>query len=94
MKTSEKTRKQDLSGPLEGIRILECAIWHAGPGASAILGDMGAEVIKVETLNGDPEREQKHLGAVKFDVSAREDWSFLFEFSNRNKKGVVSPNYC
>jgi crotonobetainyl-CoA:carnitine CoA-transferase CaiB-like acyl-CoA transferase len=88
MMISEKGEKQDLGGPLEGIRILEYAIWHAGPGASAILGDMGAEVIKVETLNGDPEREQKHLGAVKLDVSARSDWSFLFEFSNRNKKGI------
>ena len=80
--------KQNLTGPLEGVRIVECAIWHAGPGASAILGDMGAKVIKIETLNGDPEREQKHLGAVKFDVSAGSDWSFLFEFSNRNKKGI------
>ena len=80
--------KQRLPGPLEGIRVVECAIWHAGPGASAILGDMGAEVIKIETLEGDPERQQKGLGAVKFNVGAADDWSFLFELSNRNKKGI------
>ncbi len=68
--------------------MVECAIWHAGPGAGAILGDMGAEVIKVETLEGDPERLQQGLGAVKFDIGAPSDWSFLFELSNRNKKGI------
>jgi len=74
--------------PLEGIRVVEYAIWHAGPGASAILGDMGAEVIKVETLKGDPERGQRGLGAVRFGGAGDPDWSFLFEFSNRNKKGI------
>ena len=85
---SDTVDKSNLPYPLEGIRIVECAIWHAGPGASAILGDMGAEVIKIETLDGDPERMAKQLGAVKFDVPASDDWSFLFELSNRNKKGI------
>lgn len=74
--------------PLEGIRIIECAVWHAGPGASAILADMGAEVIKVETLAGDPERLQANLGAVRFDDIGGPDFSFLFELSNRNKQGI------
>ena len=86
MKDSKE--KTNLPGPLDGIKIVEYAIWHAGPGASAILGDMGAEVIKIETLNGDPERLAKQLGSVKFDVEADDDWSFLFELSNRNKKGI------
>lgn len=75
-------------GPLEGIRIIEYAIWHAGPGASAILGDMGAEIIKIESLQGDPERKQKGLGALTFDVGDDPDRGFLFELSNRNKKGI------
>lgn len=74
--------------PLEGVRVVEYAIWHAGPGASAILADMGAEVIKVESLKGDPERQQKGLGAVRFSQGQDPDWSFLFEFSNRGKKGI------
>jgi crotonobetainyl-CoA:carnitine CoA-transferase CaiB-like acyl-CoA transferase len=74
--------------PLEGIRIVEYAIWHAGPGASAILGDMGAEVIKIETFKGDPERPKKNLGSIRFDEDIAKDWSFLFELSNRNKKGI------
>lgn len=78
----------DKPRPLEGIRIIECAVWHAGPGAAAILADMGAEVIKVETLEGDPERSQANLGAVRFDDVGGPDFSFLFELSNRNKRGI------
>ena len=84
----EDIQNENKPRPLEGIRIVEYAIWHAGPGASAILGDMGAEVIKVESLKGDPERLQKGLGAVQFSGKKDPDWSFLFEFSNRNKKGI------
>ncbi|MFO7963652.1 MAG: CoA transferase [Desulfobacterales bacterium] len=84
----DQNHRSAMPRPLEGIRMVEYAIWHAGPGASAILGDMGAEVIKVESLEGDPERLQKGLGAVKFDMLADADWSFLFELSNRNKKGI------
>ena len=79
---------QKLPGPLDGVRIVECAVWHAGPGASAILADMGAEVIKVETLKGDPERLQASLGAVRFEGIDDPEWSYLFELSNRNKKGI------
>ena len=38
--------------PLEGIRVVEFGTFHAGPGASAILGDLGAEVIKIEEALG------------------------------------------
>ncbi|TFG38587.1 MAG: CoA transferase, partial [Syntrophobacterales bacterium] len=87
---SEPTVKEQkmLPGPLDGIRIVECATWHAGPGASAILGDLGAEVIKIETLYGDPERDYNSLGAVRFDIPGLPDWNFLFALSNRNKKGI------
>jgi len=80
--------KQKQPRPLEGIRVVEYAIWHAGPGAGAILGDMGAEVIKIESFKGDPERLAKGLGAIRFDDEKTRDWSFLFELSNRNKKGI------
>ena len=40
------------NGPLEGVRVVEWAHQHLGPGASMFLSDMGAEVIKVETRNG------------------------------------------
>ncbi len=42
--------------PLEGITVLECASWLAAPFAGALLADLGATVIKVEPLHGDPYR--------------------------------------
>ena len=74
--------------PLQGVRIVECGVWHAGPGGDAIMADLGAEVIKVESFNGDPERTQARLGTVRFDPIDKADWSLLFEISNRNKKGI------
>ena len=47
------TGVEGASGPLSGIRILDCTIWQSGPFATVMLSDMGAEVIKVET--GRPE---------------------------------------
>lgn len=42
--------------PLEGITVLECAGWLAAPFGGALLADLGAKVIKVEPLHGDPYR--------------------------------------
>lgn len=42
--------------PLEGITVLECAGWLAAPFSGALLADLGARVIKVEPLTGDPYR--------------------------------------
>lgn len=42
--------------PIEGITVLECASWLAAPFSGALLADLGARVIKVEPLSGDPYR--------------------------------------
>jgi crotonobetainyl-CoA:carnitine CoA-transferase CaiB-like acyl-CoA transferase len=42
--------------PLEGVTVLECASWLAAPFGGALLADLGATVIKVEPLAGDPYR--------------------------------------
>jgi crotonobetainyl-CoA:carnitine CoA-transferase CaiB-like acyl-CoA transferase len=77
--------------PLEGIRVVEVGVWHAGPGAGAILGDLGAEVIKVESLSGDPERFRGDFGPFGIDLNLppRADWCLLYEISNRNKRGLA-----
>src|ERR1700676_1834726 len=45
-----------MSGPMEGITVVELGVWVAGPSAGGILADWGADVIKVEPPAGDPMR--------------------------------------
>jgi crotonobetainyl-CoA:carnitine CoA-transferase CaiB-like acyl-CoA transferase len=71
--------------PLEGIRILEWAIHYAGPGATAILRDMGAEVIKIERpVTGDPFRHP-NLGSLEIEGNT----DILFGGTNRGKKSIT-----
>jgi crotonobetainyl-CoA:carnitine CoA-transferase CaiB-like acyl-CoA transferase len=72
--------------PLEGIRVVDWTIWQQGPVASLMLGDLGAEVIKVEErIGGDPGRGV--LRAQGIDLSDRPN--FYFEANNRNKKSLT-----
>ena len=82
--TLHNTRKRPM--PLEGIKIVEYGIFHAGPGASAILGDLGADVMKIESGVGDPARNWIKLGRI--DMSLPNGESLFFQISNRNKKGI------
>ena len=84
--TNRSTTQQEFPRPLDGIRIVEYGLFHAGPGANAILGDLGAEVIKVETPSGDPERYWTNVAG--YDLSLKNGESIIFEASNRNKKGI------
>ncbi|MBU2649239.1 CoA transferase [bacterium] len=76
----------DKPGPLEGIRVVEYAVFHAGPGCGAILGDLGAEVIKIEGDIGDPMRHWQRMGKQTF--KDKSGGNPMFELSNRNKKGI------
>jgi crotonobetainyl-CoA:carnitine CoA-transferase CaiB-like acyl-CoA transferase len=72
--------------PLDGIRVVDWTIWQQGPVCSAMLGDLGAEVIKIEAREGgDPGRGL--LRAQGIDLSDRPN--FYFEANNRNKKSLT-----
>jgi len=72
--------------PLEGLLVLDWTIWQQGPVCSAMLGDMGAEVIKIEQRGtGDPGRWL--VGAGGRDTSDRPNW--YFEANNRNKRSIA-----
>lgn len=74
--------------PLEGLRILELGIFHAGPGGSAILGDLGAEVIKIEQRGmGDPIRTRDRFGRTSLRLA--DGGTLFFEASNRNKQSIT-----
>ena len=72
-------------GVLDGVRVVELAEHGFVPSCGAILGDWGAEVIKVERPTGDPLRAVMGAGFV-VDTG---DVNFLWELYNRNKRGIA-----
>ncbi|MBQ9421535.1 MAG: CoA transferase [Lachnospiraceae bacterium] len=69
-----------MKGILDGIRVVDLARFVAGPYCAMLLGDMGAEVIKVEKPGGD---EQRHMDPKVDDLST------YYIVGNRNKKSLT-----
>ena len=69
---------------LEGIRVVDWTIWNAGSTAGALLGDLGAQVIKIEPKEGDPLRGSRRASGVNTKLKATGS-STSWEFFNRNK---------
>ena len=80
-----------MSRLLEGVRVIDCGIWIQGPYASAILGDLGADVIKVEPrLGGDPMRGLITFTLAGSQTRIRETGrNYMHEFTNRNKRSIA-----
>ena len=73
-----------MAGPLTGIKVVEVANFLAVPCCAALMADMGASVIKVEPLAGDPYRWLSSDGTygVEFPIN------YAFEMDNRGKRGI------
>jgi crotonobetainyl-CoA:carnitine CoA-transferase CaiB-like acyl-CoA transferase len=71
-----------MAGPLDGIRVIELTSVVLGPWACQMLGDLGADVIKIEPPAGDTNR---NLGPHRQD----EQMCSLYLTCNRNKKSLV-----
>src|SRR5215470_1344832 len=73
------------TGPLKGIKVVEMGIWVAAPAAAAVLGDWGAEVVKIENpAGGDPVRGLMALGIpLQLPVNPS------VEVDNRNKRSLA-----
>ena len=74
------TTAADAPGALAGVRVVELATLYAAPLVGAMLGDLGADVVKVEPPAGDPMRT---MGVM------RDGHSLVWAYVGRNKRSVV-----
>lgn len=75
-----------MSGPLTGVRIVEISMFQQGPIAGTRLGDLGADVIKVEPKEGDPGRGFMRIIGAQVGLKGH---NYYFESNNRNKKSIA-----
>ena len=75
---SDQTQPKPL---LRGLKVVEMATWLFAPMSACLLGELGADVIKVEAHGGDPMRGLVHR------VRDHVDW--VYELANRNKRSVA-----
>ena len=85
MLETSSTVQQD--GPLKGLRVLDWTIWQFGPVSTSMMGDMGADVIKIESLEGDPGRGLARASNLRMDLG--EGRVAYFETCNRNKRSIA-----
>ena len=71
-----------MPGPLTNIKVVELAVWFAGPAIGGILSDWGANVVKIEPLIGDPLRGLSYAGETR-------ELSSGFELDNRGKRSMA-----
>jgi crotonobetainyl-CoA:carnitine CoA-transferase CaiB-like acyl-CoA transferase len=75
------------AGPLQGIRVIDLTIWMSGAIASMLLGDLGADVIKVEGPSGDPVRRYVPIGQTE-SADTPAGVNYAYALCNRNKRQV------
>ncbi|MFC1987453.1 CaiB/BaiF CoA transferase family protein [Chloroflexota bacterium] len=74
--------------PLDGIRVLDMSTAQQGPVAAQYLGDMGADVIKIEDpINGDFSRGLARTFGISLELPGGRN--VIFEAHNRNKRGIA-----
>jgi len=72
--------------PLEGVRVADLSMMWAGPFATRLLGEMGAEVVKIESP-----RAWDNVRTLLPQPGATEPWntSYYFNDYNRDKKSLT-----
>ena len=72
--------------PLENVTVVEVDSFMAAPSAAAVLADMGARVVKVEPIQGDPMRGLSRPAKVE---SGFRGYDFQFDVDNRGKQSIA-----
>ncbi len=80
----EREARNDLTGPLSGVRVVEATTTWAGPMCSCLLADFGADVIKVEHPQGEVARF-----SPPFLPGVDPPLSFMHATVNRNKRSLA-----
>src|ERR1700716_1032406 len=83
----EKAQRQEGWQPLQGVKVVDFSMFVPGPFCSAILADLGAEVIKVEPPRGDPGRSYV---PVQFDTENRNKRSLAIDLKRKDSSDVVA----
>jgi crotonobetainyl-CoA:carnitine CoA-transferase CaiB-like acyl-CoA transferase len=74
--------------PLAGVRVVELTGWVAGPQAGVILGDLGADVVKVESPHL-PDPTRSHTAAQGLSMRTESGHLMCWETFNRNKRSLA-----
>jgi len=69
---------------LSGIKVVEVSTWAAGPSCGMWLAENGADVVRVEPIEGDPVR-----GIMQSGVIPVTDFNWMFELWNRSKRCIA-----
>ena len=80
-------RVDGVDGPMKGVKVLDWTMWQFGPVAASMLGDMGADVIKIEALDGDVGRAVSVMESAEAGLPAGRN--AYFETCNRSKRGIA-----
>ncbi len=75
-----------MAAPLHDITVITVESWMAAPSTSAILADLGANVIKIEPLTGDPMRNLSRSPKVDGPLK---DYDCQFDVDNRGKRSIA-----
>ncbi|HHK74435.1 MAG TPA: CoA transferase, partial [Rhizobiales bacterium] len=80
---------EDNPGPLEGLRVLDMSRILAGPTLSQNLGDLGADVLKIERPGGGDDTRKWGPPYVDASKPGQGGWSAYYLCANRNKRSVA-----
>lgn len=80
-----------MAAPLQDITVVEIDSYMAAPSTGAILADLGARVIKVEPLTGDPMRGLGRPAKIQGDLQG---YDFSFDVDNRGKQSIAIALDC
>jgi crotonobetainyl-CoA:carnitine CoA-transferase CaiB-like acyl-CoA transferase len=80
---TEHTQANEATAPLKSfanLRVVELGLWMAAPSATALLADLGAQVVKIEPKKGDPSRG--------YGANSNEEVLSTFALDNRRKRSL------